>query len=145
MKLTYSCMFISRFKEWMADHKCKEVFCSVCSHKDGKGRMDGTYQQVYTRPFGKKWVFYQQLVFISVLKWVLALIYCQAQNNVLRLGYLTTFWDFTPVTFPVSITLPCKCADSSETYSTILHGVQTFCMVLQFFFVCVVLYMQRRL
>ena len=41
----------------MADHKCKEVICSVCSHKDRKGRMDGTYQQVYTRPVGKKWVF----------------------------------------------------------------------------------------
>lgn len=47
----------SRFKEWMADNKCKEVVCSVCSHKDGKGRMDGTYQQVYTRSVGKKWVF----------------------------------------------------------------------------------------
>ena len=52
--LNISIWYTTRFKKWLADYQCKEVICSLCSYKNRKGWMDGSYQQVYSRPTGKK-------------------------------------------------------------------------------------------
>ena len=90
----------------------------------------------------KSGYFNQQLVLISVLKWALALMHCQGQDNVLRMGYLTMgfhSYDSFPIHIsPVShgvriLQKPYSTTGMLTWHSNIPHGLTNV------FFLCVCL------